>query len=322
MSGPAERRSRIDAIYVACYRYDVRFTRILAASIRHWYADRPIVLVKDRSYGDFDTTDIERTCRATVLATPRRAFGWGFGKLEPLFLPSGQRVLILDSDTLFAGPALDLLEQFDEDFLVQREDPPDRGFVEGNYFDLDGLRDLDPAFVFPGYTFNTGQIVATTGLLRREDFAPFVTWHERPAVVRPDVFKLGEQGLLNYVLMRAAAAGTVSLRRVRFMELPNTVVGRAVAVDAIARGDAAPLVLHWCGLRQARLGAMPRADVLAWFERRYYAGLRFGACRRWWRAGRAAGERTLRAAIRRQPAIAHAARAARNAGASIRRALA
>ena len=41
----------IDAVYIACYKYDLRFTRILVASIRHWYPEIPIYLIKDRFYG-------------------------------------------------------------------------------------------------------------------------------------------------------------------------------------------------------------------------------------------------------------------------------
>ena len=145
---------------------------------------------------------------------------WGFSKLAPLFLPGGQRFLVLDSDIVFAGPVLELLESHDADFIVQHEEPAP-GFVASNYFDLEKLRALDPEFVFPGFTFNTGQWVGTTGLVNRADFEPVLEWTGPVRKLHPDVFKFGEQGLFNYVLMKKTGRSEITLDRVRFMRVPG-----------------------------------------------------------------------------------------------------
>ena len=51
------------------------------------------------------------------------------------------------------------------------------------------LQQLDPDFIFPGFTFNSGQFVVTTGCLKRNDFAPFLTDSDPPQLLHPDVFK-------------------------------------------------------------------------------------------------------------------------------------
>jgi hypothetical protein len=288
--------SAIERIYIACYRWDVRLTRILVASIRRWYPDHPIVLIKDHRYGDFNTNDIERTHGASVYDGPRRVFGWGFGKIEPLFDHPRRRVLVLDSDIVFVGRVLDVLERFDEDFIVQEEGPPSDDFLRENYFDLDGLRLVDPAFEFPHYTFNTGQIVATTGLLSRGLFDPHVVWNDPPRVRRPEVFKLGEQGLLNYLLMRAEQDRRVSLRRVRFMELPTATAVASLDVDTVSKGLGPPLLLHWCGLQSARPEDSPRADLLTHFEAAYYERVPAG---RWLKYRRCTAEHLRRAVSQR-----------------------
>lgn len=291
---------KIEAIYVACYKYDLRYTRILIASIRQWYPDIPILLIKDRLYGDFSTTEIEHHWNASLLKTEGGPFGWGFSKLEPLFLPERQRCLILDSDIVFAGPVLPMVEACDSDVVVQHEDPAP-AFVESHYFHLPSLQQLDPDFHFPGFTFNTGQIVATTGVLRREDFAPFVKPGYPITVIRPDIFKLGEQGLLNYVLMKKAQCGELSLSRARFMEVPESPDGHAfgVQLDRLNENSSYRFLIHWCGLKKHRIREMNRGDILLHFERLYYDAITFGTLRKWSRIARTDTEDLLRVLARK-----------------------
>lgn len=268
----------IDRIYVAGFRHDVHFTRACVASIRQWHSGVPITLIKDRYYGEYSTRDIEKYYGCDVFPSEGRVYGWGVGKLEPLFRPDTGRFFVLDSDIVFLGPVLERLAAVAGDFVVQFEDPSPE-FVTKNYFDLERLRAVDPNFVFPGYTFNTGQWVGTGGLIARDDFAPWLDRGNPPAIRDPAVFKLGEQGLFNYVLMKAAAAGRVSVARERFMEVGDN--PEVFAFD-LARGDPTqpPFLVHWCGLRQSRFSAMVRGDLLLHFERRYYSQLPFGRLRR------------------------------------------
>src|SRR5437016_535132 len=113
---------KIDAIYVSCYRYDVQLTHVCVASIRFWYPEIPIWLVKDETYGPFDTWEIERVWGARVFPSHLQKLGWGFGKLQVMFQPGNLRCLCLDSDIIFVGRVLDALEACDEDFVVAELD--------------------------------------------------------------------------------------------------------------------------------------------------------------------------------------------------------
>jgi hypothetical protein len=81
-------------------------------------------------------------------------------------------------DIVFTGRVLDRLERFDGDLIVDKEDF-DATAVEVQFFSLDKLRQLDPEFAFPGYGFNTGQIVTTTGHLNKRDFEGLLDWQTR-----------------------------------------------------------------------------------------------------------------------------------------------
>ena len=158
---------------------------------------------------------IEKYWNVQVYPGRQKTLGWGFAKLEVIMESPARRLLLLDSDIVFAGRVIDRLECFDEDLIVDKEDF-DATAVEVQFFSPDKLRNSTPEFVFPGYGFNTGQIVATTGRLNKQDFESLLDWQTR-TVMHPEVFKKGEQGLFNYVALRKVQRGKLTIRREPFM---------------------------------------------------------------------------------------------------------
>lgn len=271
----------ISKIYLATHKKDLRLTRICVASIRFWYPDIPILLIKDEYGGSFSTREIEDVWNVQVFDTGHRHFGWGFSKLEPLFIAEKQRFMVVDSDVVFAGKVLDYLSPFDEDFIVQRETQSETD-VARLYFSLDELQRWDSTFCYPGYTFNSGQFVATSGVLQREDFDEVIEWTSGvPSLKQPRVFR-NEQGVLNYVLMQKAALQKLSIGRVPLMRWPQDDRNELHLAD-IATGDGCPFVIHWAGSKEPRLQNMICSDILFFFEHNYYSKVRFGKILRWLR---------------------------------------
>ena len=66
----------------------------------------PFPCCKDTYHGDFDTSELESAWDVDVFDTGGRIFGWGMIKLEPLVVPTGERLMVLDSDVLFLGPRI------------------------------------------------------------------------------------------------------------------------------------------------------------------------------------------------------------------------
>jgi hypothetical protein len=260
---------RIERIYIATHRGDMRFTRICVASIRRWYPEIPLYLIKDMVNGPFSTSEVEERWNARVWPTKDRVFGWGFAKLEPLFESQRVRYLMLDSDIVFLGRVIDALERFDEDFVVQEEVQPKSKVVD-LYFDPAALKArVNPQFRGPAFTFNTGQYVATSGMLARADFATLVDWTTPRRVRMPEVFNPSEQGVLNYVLLQAQTTGAVTIARTPFMKWGAEEV-RDIEVSLLKDGSPYPYLIHWAGLKAPRLRHMMRADILRHFEDGYY----------------------------------------------------
>jgi hypothetical protein len=241
-------------------------------------------LVKDRHYGDFSTREIEKHWRAQIYPERQKNLGWGFGKLEVMTELPRRRFLFVDSDTVFAGRVIEHLEQFDEDFIVENRDYAAANQVEQEFFALTKLAALDPDFRFPGFGFNGGQIVASTGAITKQDLNGLVNWQTRQ-VEHPDIFRNGDQGLLNYLVLRKLQHRELTLRREPLMAWP----GGEEAVRHIQVSDFTPegkhhQVIHWTGLRWGKtIEEMPRPEVLRYFEDIYYRPIILGSLKRRWR---------------------------------------
>lgn len=263
--------AKISRIYVSGYRKDFRFTCCCVASIRHFYPRIPISLIKDYTEGEYDTTPLERLYGVEIFDTPVRRFGWGMAKLEPLFLPAGERCLILDSDTVFLGRVLDRLEAAGGDFVVELCDHS-REDMTANYFDPAHLAALAPDFRFPGYVFNSGHFVATTGMVERSDFANLVEFSEPRRSLRPDIFPCGDQGFLNFVLFQKQQQGALRIVRERFIQWPPHVRPESISIPELDR-EGYPILLHWAGPKLPVLGAHSLGAVLMHFAKKYMRDL-------------------------------------------------
>lgn len=272
--------SKIDRVYIATHRADLRLTRICVASVRRWYPDIPIFLLKDEAHGAFSTREIEATWNVRVWPTGARYFGWGFIKLEPLFDAERHRYLMLDSDIVFLGRVIDVLEQFDEDFVVQEESQPPAA-VPDLYFDAPRIRaSLNPALKDAAFTFNTGQYVATSGLMAREDFADLVDWAEPRRVKHREMFNPSDQGVLNYVILEKLRVRSISVARTPFMKWGEQEMS-SFEVASLDASSPYPYVIHWAGLKKLRMRHMLRSDILRHFESAYYQRFTFGRVRQW-----------------------------------------
>src|SRR5687767_6536333 len=107
---------KVDKVFINTYKYDFHFAKICIASIRYWYADIPIFLIKDEEQGTFDTSYTERMWNVKVLDIPRKRFGWGYGKLETLFLDGKETFFVIDADAVLTGPVIDVARKMDADF--------------------------------------------------------------------------------------------------------------------------------------------------------------------------------------------------------------
>lgn len=269
---------KVDKVFINTYKYDFHSAKICIASVRYWYPHIPVFLIKDENSGYFATHITEKMWDVKVLQISRKKFGWGYGKLETLFLEPSSSFLVLDADTVLAGPVLDAVENLDADFIIDDEGQSQKRFNE-IYYNLDRIKELDNTFIFPGYSFNSGQWFGTTGKITREDFERTLKWSEPPACRFPEIVFNGDQAHLNFIIHKLEQEKKISVSRLKLMVWPNNDNANYIELKKIAeKSDAYPVIIHWAGMKNNNISELNRADILKFYKNYYYS--RFGSGKR------------------------------------------
>jgi len=167
---------------------------------------------------------------------------------------------------------LDLLQQYPADFVVCADSSlnPGTPWFRRTYYEIEEVQRITPGFSFPGYAFNAGQYVGTSGILRREHFEKYLEFALTIRARHPNALKNADQGVLNVVIPSAASRGDVSLGKADFLVWAWSKPAQAISLSDIERKQGVPSVLHYAGPKPLRLSKSPRYNLLRFFEDRYY----------------------------------------------------
>jgi hypothetical protein len=274
--------SRIDKIVIVCHKGDLWLTKICVASIRYWYPDRELYVFKDLYGGDFSVEELQKYWNVKLLELEPNRYGTSISKIALYLGESKERILAIDSDLFFAGFVLEKLESLDHDFVVNEElhGTSDSDWFKKTYYDYDAVKNIDPEFNFPGYTFNGGQIVLTSAVFKKDDFSPFVDWSGIPGLRRKDIFSLNDQGLLNYFLPKHEQSGRITVGRAKFMHWSEHEPVKALPLSEIINRKGIPFMIHWAGTVAPDISKMTRSDIVSFFQKQYYSRVPLGELRR------------------------------------------
>lgn len=265
---------------------DLRFARACIASVRKWYPDAEICILPGAELPLAFIREVAKYWNIALYQIESGHYGWGFAKLEPLFKTPGETFLILDADTVMTGPVLTALESRlaasdSPDFIVDEEDQPE---VEMRrlYYEWDAS-DVNAKIRRPAFVFNSGQWLGRSGVVKREDFSEWIEWTFPRRLKMPDVFKNGDQGVLNFVFNQKVMTSGLRVGREPLMRWPGHGMD-GFDVEAVRAGTAPARVVHWAGIKRLRFSSMPGADLLDYFEESYYERIPGGSFLRRWRA--------------------------------------
>jgi len=297
----------IERIIVVCCARDFWLTRICVASIRYWYPEIPIGLLKDVSLGDFKTSELEKYWNVSIAGAPDPPRA-DFTKVEPFYLPGHQRILVLDSDIIFLGRLLETLEKHNEDFVVnwrrteRLSAEEKKKCASDGYYDVENLRKYLPDFEPPDFFFNTGQLVLTSSILQRNDFESWLVgappWQ---SVNCPEALFKFDQGLLNLLLTRMGRAGQCTIGICDFVKWSrHRDMVWPFELDKLKSREGYPFLIHWAEHKPFHKTGFVRGDLLGFFEDYYYSRVPAGSWKRTYRLIRRAQtsipERTRRVA--------------------------
>jgi hypothetical protein len=270
-------KNAVDCIYLAACARDARLTRICVASIRYFYPDVPIRLLAGDILQPGLAAELHKYWGVELVDLPVGDYGWGLVKLEPLFGPAGQKFLVLDVDTVFTGRVLDVRAESDAPFFVDDEQLSDAD-SRRLYYDWDKLRAIDPKVQSALTAFNVGQWFGTAGLVKRDEFDPWVEWTLPRQLHYREYFMGGDQGVMNYVILKKEAFDGLRIDRRTIMRWPGNGMD-GLDAESVAKGVAPALVVHWAGMKSIFLRNMVGSDLLRFFEEFYYTRLPAGRAR-------------------------------------------
>jgi hypothetical protein len=262
----------VDKIYVNTYKGDKHWCHICVASIRFWYPNIQITLIKDLNKGEFDTSWIEKRYNVNVFET-NATFGWGYGKLEPLFLEKKETFLVLDSDTVIVGDVLLLVQDILADFIVDLEVQPICRFNE-IYYDRGLVKNILSSFEPQDFSFNSGQWFGTSGIISRSEFDSTIAWSCPRKNKYPEILKNGEQGHMNYHFHRLLQLNKIRIHRLNLMKYPLSSDYSKVNLSFLKnRNSTQKAVVHWAGIKKSLL-MLPENKLVFFFLKQLRKDLR------------------------------------------------
>ena len=265
-------------VVIAATPQHLHWVRGTCASVRYFMEETPICVLLD---GDADTSDIETTCGALVI---RRgdvrhrelreiSFGSLLTKLAPLWLSPFETYLLIDADTVVWGDMRRHAAFDDFDFIF---DSPigDAERVRKWVMDVDVIGRRFPEFDAGGHVpeyVNTGAVYGRRGTFELDEYLELVRFAQANQGAL-----YADQGLLNFMVFRAADEGRLRLDR---RELQVTtgdttreeVVRRFAFVDSQPHVVGDPLVLHWAGSPKPRVRERGRDyfEPMTFFRRKF-----------------------------------------------------
>ncbi len=276
-------------IVVCCNKRDFFLAKICIASIRYYYPDINIELVKDNGNGRFNTGALEKyfNVQVTNLGIPK--MGWSGAKFHYLYQNvKGKKVLILDADIVFTGPFLErmlpAIESNDYVVNIEEQNDPDANWIKDIYFDINAIRTTYPAYVYPGFFFNAGQIFLTAGSIEEEVLNKFFNKDVFPFWLNQQLFTLVDQSVYNYLLPTLHAENKIKLGTEKFMLWGNSNEVLDISLNNVKEKKLESGLIHWAGcVRTPYVAKMVRGDILVFFERLYYCKVPNGIIKQHWK---------------------------------------
>ncbi len=256
-------------------RKDYFFTKICISSIRYYYPDVEILLVKDQLNGNYDTSSLRKAFNVKLLNFDKKYFGWGASKVHFILrkdMPR-KRYLILDSDIIFIGKVIEKIANEEADFVVAGESPalPFSDHQKELFVDPVKIRKYYPEYEYPGFFFNTGQMIVSPGLVSEDLIAPGFNPHSYPYFKDWEMFKTVDQSVLNAAIPVLLKRKQLTIANIPFMRWSVTYFENCATGDVNQYLDGETgLLVHYCGdIRTYELARMKGQPVLQFFKNQY-----------------------------------------------------
>lgn len=272
------------SIVVFCHKHDFFLAKICIASIRYYYPNVPVYLVKDKINGDFNSAILEKFLNVKEIDLGQEKYGYTSAKL--LFILSKKfkyrKFLILDADTVFVGNVLSRLQKYVDkfDFVVSAEKifTPGKKAFSRFFYNAEWAKSKFPQLKYPGYVFNTGHIFVSPYKIKPNKVVPYFSKHSYPYWNEKYIknFPTFDQSLLNIIIPILTDAGEISTKPILFSKWSDSRFVDKMLISKIKSGKY-PYIVHWCASpKDVNVINMHRGDILKFFNEYYYSKIPLG----------------------------------------------
>ena len=245
-------------IITACHKGDYFMVKATCASIRHFLPSIPICVIID---GDFTVPELEKLYHVQTLHTSefqnpvlrKICPGSPRAKLAAIWESPFEEFLCIDSDIIFWGDVLSQIDLNNYDFISLtnwKSSLQDKNNVKYFFFDPDRIREVDSNFNWLDQPlFCAGAFACRKNCLDVDEYIAL----EEFANKNPGVFNFAEQGIFNYMVMKAANHGGIKLTSANLQYIvvdhPREITKKNFITPFFAPPTkvANPTLVHFCG---------------------------------------------------------------------------
>jgi hypothetical protein len=258
---------------IVCPKSQDWMAKLCVASIRYFYPENEIYIIKDNALGKFSIDEMIKYWSVREIKYDTDVFGMSGAKMffyaDPV--QEDAHYLVLDSDIVLLGRIPFGEDDFDVAISVEYKEDPRQQELKDLYFDVDQISTL--GYRYPGYFFNAGQFVCRRGFLhhRREDLARYFDFDHFPRWKRLDILPRYDQSWINMYLPMMEEQGNLKIAKRDFMIWTGWEDVNKWTLDDI-KNRKVPYLLHYAGAyRNQYLRKMIRPDILRFFQKYYYS---------------------------------------------------
>lgn len=254
---------------------DYFFTKILVSSIRYYYPDIPIELVKDSLNGSFNSKTLEKKFNVKEIKLSKKYFGWSAAKLHFLIeLEIDKQYLCLDSDIIFVGKVLEKFKNSKADFIVSPEYFELTDNVKSVFVDPVKAKEYYPDYEFPGFFFNGGQTIVNPSKIKLSFFENIFNPEKYPYYINYEDFRYVDQSILNALLPSLHNSKTIKLQAIEFMQPSHSYFKETAKNDFLQLDSNENYLVHYAGdERNYSFNEMKGIEKLVFFRTKYESKL-------------------------------------------------
>jgi hypothetical protein len=257
------------------HRYDLPNLFVCVASIKYWYPNIEIVIIKNTNNGDVDLSFLKNYYNISFASDSDYNFGIFYGSLLPFLAAKEERFIIVDTDTAFTGPIIDYIESFNEQFVLDFEEQPLHK-LKVLYWDPEQVANYVKGYSDNWFTFNNGIIAATSNLIRKDDFSDFLIWEDdkEPEMKNDRAFPMFDQSAINVVINKKYDTNSITVTRQPIMIYPPFYTGNEMELLAQIqkRNGKEYRVIHWADQKNISLTQRPLGKIYRFYLEQFFKG--------------------------------------------------